>query len=168
VKEIVAVDQNWGIGCDGKLLRRISGDMARFREMTLHKVVVMGRATFLSLPKQEPLKDRVNIVISRNPGFTKEGVTVCRSLDELSGELKQYNTDDVFIIGGGSVYALLLSYCTESYVTKIDNTYPADTYYPNLDEVNGWKLISESEPMVDKDIEFHYTVYKNESPERYA
>ena len=168
MKEIVAVDPNWGIGCGGKLLRRIPGDMARFRKMTLHKVVVMGRATFLSLPKQEPLADRVNIVLSRNPDFVNDKVTVCRSPAELFMELKQYDTDDVFVIGGGAVYALLLPYCREAYVTKINNAYPADTYYPNLDERDGWKLVSVSEPITDKDIEFRYTVYENESPKTYG
>lgn len=167
MKEIVAVDKNWGIGCDGNLLQRIPEDMARFRQLTLHKVVVMGRATFESLPKQEPLADRVNIVLSRNPDFVNDRVTVCRGLDELFKELKQYDTDDVFVIGGGAVYALLLPYCTEAYVTKIDNTYPADTYFVNLDEENGWKLVSESGPMDYRDIGFRYTVYENEEPKRY-
>jgi len=167
MKAIVAVDQNWGIGCDGKLLRRIPVDMARFTQLTLHKVVVMGRATLESLPKQKPLKDRVNIVLTKNPEYVNDKVTVCRSLDELFAEIKQYDTDDVFVIGGGAVYALLLPYCAEAYVTKINNTYPADTYFVNLDEEDGWTLVSESEPMVDKDIEFRYTVYENEEPKRY-
>jgi dihydrofolate reductase len=164
MKEIVAVDQNWGIGYGGKLLKPIPGDMARFRKMTLHKVVVMGRETFESLPKREPLKDRVNIVLSRNPDYRNDRVTVCRSLDELFGELKKYDTDDVFVIGGGAVYALLLPYCTEAYVTKIENAYPADTYFPKLDEADGWRLVSEQEPMGYQDIEYRYTLYANGSP----
>ena len=164
MKEIVAVDQNWGIGCGGKLLKRIPEDMARFRRMTLHKVVVMGRETFESLPKREPLKDRINIVLSRNPGYVNDGVTVCRNLDELFQALTHYDPDDVFVIGGGAVYALLLPYCTEAYVTKIENAYPADTYFPKLDEADGWRLVSVSEPMGYQDIEYRYAVYANESP----
>lgn len=168
MKEIVAVDQNWGIGCGGKLLTRIPEDLARFKEMTLHKVVVMGRATFESLPKQKPLADRVNIVLSQNPGFTSDGVTVCRSLDALFRALAPYDPDDVNIIGGGVVYAELLPYCTTAHVTRIDNAYPADTYYPNLDEASGWKLVSESEPMGYMGTKFHYTTYENESPKTYG
>ena len=167
MKEIVAVDRNWGIGCEGKLLQRIPEDMARFRKITLHKVVVMGRATFESLPKQKPLKDRVNIVLTRNQEYINDKVTVCRSLNELFAELKQYHTDDVFVIGGGAVYAELLPYCDGAYVTKIDNTYPADTYYPNLDEEDGWTLASESEPMEYGDIGFRYTVYTHQKPKKY-
>ena len=168
MRAIVAVDRNWGIGCGGKLLQRIPEDLARFKAMTLHKAVVMGRTTFLSLPGQKPLKDRVNIVLSRNPEFIREGVTVCRSTDALFQTLVPYDPGDVYVIGGGAVYAALLPYCTESYVTKIDNAYPADTHYPNLDEASGWRLVSESGPMDYMDIEFRYTTYKNESPKAYG
>ena len=164
MKAIVAVDQNWGIGYEGDMLTRIPADLARFKKMTLHKAVVMGRATFLSLPKQEPLTDRVNIVLSRNPDFTDAGVTVCPSLDALLRELKQYDTNDVFVIGGGAVYAQLLPYCTAAYVTKIGKTYPADTYFVDLDGEDGWRLVSQSEPMDYQGIGFRYTLYENQSP----
>lgn len=168
MKEIVAVDRNWGIGHEGKLLKRIPEDMARFRKMTLNKVVIMGRATFASLPKQEPLADRVNIVLSGNPDFVNEKVTVCRSLDDLFETLAPYNPDDVYVIGGGRVYAELLPHCTEAYVTKIDSSYPADTHYPNLDDADGWELAWESEKRSCQDIDFHYTVYENQSPKPYG
>jgi len=121
MKAIVAVDSNWGIGFRGNLLQRIPGDMKFFKQMTLNKVVIMGRETFESLPGKEPLKDRVNIVLSKNECFNNEKVTICRTLNELFCELEKYNSDEVFLIGGESIYTQLLPYCKEAYVTSIEN-----------------------------------------------
>ncbi|MDQ2088095.1 dihydrofolate reductase [Herbivorax sp. ANBcel31] len=159
MKAIVAVDLNWGIGYKGNLLKRISPDMKRFKEITINKVVVMGRKTFESLPKKEPLKDRVNIVLSKSGSINHEKVIVCRSLNQLFNELLKYNTDNVFLMGGESVYELLLPYCTEAYVTKIKNTYTADKYFVNLDENDSWKLIDKSDLQIYDDVEFYYTKY---------
>ncbi len=144
MKAIAAVDLNWGIGYRGNLLKRIPDDMKFFKQMTLGKVVIMGRETFESLPGQEPLKDRVNIVLSKNGHFKNEKVTLCRSLDELYSELEKYDTDDVFVVGGESVYSQLLASCTEAYVTKIEEKYVADKYFVNLDKNKAWKLVSAS------------------------
>lgn len=144
MKAIAAVDLNWGIGYKGNLLKRIPDDMKFFKQMTLGKVVVMGRETFESLPGQEPLKDRVNIVLSKNEHFNNEKVTLCRSLDELYSELEKYDTDDVFVVGGESVYSQLLASCTEAYVTKIEKKYVADKYFANLDKNKAWQLVSSS------------------------
>jgi dihydrofolate reductase len=133
--------------------------MKYFKQVTLGKVVVMGRETFESLPGKEPLKDRVNIVLSRNKSFTDKNVTICSSLEELFDELKKYNSDDVFAIGGESIYTLLLPYCTEAYVTKIENTYPADKYFTNLDKEEEWKLVSKSDLQVYKDIRYMFAKY---------
>jgi dihydrofolate reductase len=91
MKAIVAVDQNWGIGCKGKLLVSIPADMKFFRSTTLGKVVVMGRKTLESFPNGAPLKDRVNIVLTKNTNFEKQGVVVVHSVEELHEELKKYN-----------------------------------------------------------------------------
>ncbi len=160
MKAIVSVDLNWGIGCGGKLLQRIPEDMKFFKQMTLGKVVVMGRETFESLPKKEPLKDRVNIVLSRNESFINEKVTICRSLEELFDELNKYNSDDVFVIGGEAVYAELLPYCSEAYVTKFENIYEADKHFVNLEKESAWKLVSESEFREYNDIKFRYLKYE--------
>jgi dihydrofolate reductase len=142
MKAIAAVDLNWGIGYRGNLLERIPEDMKFFKQMTLGKVVIMGRKTFESLPGKEPLKDRVNIVLSKNKGFNNQKVTICRTLDELFCELEKYNSDEVFLIGGESVYAQLLSFCTDAYVTRIENKYPADKHFIDLDKSKAWKLES--------------------------
>ena len=159
MKSIVAVDLNWGIGYKGNLLLRIPEDMKFFKQMTLGKVVVMGRETFESLPGKEPLKDRINIVLSKSKSFINEKVTICRSLDELFHELKKFDSDDVFVIGGESIFSQLLQYCTEAYVTKIENTFIEDKYFYNLDKEDEWKLVSSSEPRTYKDIEFRFTRY---------
>ncbi|OPZ91571.1 MAG: Dihydrofolate reductase [Firmicutes bacterium ADurb.Bin419] len=161
MKAIVAVDLNWGIGCKGNLLQRIPEDMKSFKQMTLGKVVVMGRETFESLPGKEPLKDRINIVLSKEKKFTNEMLTICRSLEELAQELKKYNSDDVFVIGGESVYTRLLPYCSEAYVTKINKSYIADKYFCNLDEEQTWETVSTGTLQTYKDIQFKFVKYLN-------
>ncbi|NLI56949.1 MAG: dihydrofolate reductase [Clostridium sp.] len=159
MKAIVAVDLNWGIGYKGNLLKSIPPDLKRFKELTINKVVVMGRETFESLPKKQPLKDRVNIVLSKSGLISDERVVVCSCLNQLFNELLKYNTDDVFVIGGESVYSQLLPYCTEAYITKIQNTYTADRHFINLDESESWELVYKSDLHTYDDVEFYYTKY---------
>lgn len=161
MKAIVAVDLNWGIGCRGNLLQWIPEDMKFFKQMTLGKIVIMGRETFESLPGKEPLKDRVNIVLSTNECFKNEKIIICRSLDQLLEKIKMYNLDDVFVIGGESVYAQLLPYCTEAYVTKIANQYVADKYFINLDQEETWELVSTSESKSHNEIQYSFLKYVN-------
>jgi dihydrofolate reductase len=161
MKIIVAVDLNWGIGYRGELLQRIPEDMKFFKQMTLGKVVIMGRETFESLPGQEPLKDRINIVLSKNEAFNNEKVILCRSLDELFREIRKYNFDDVFVIGGESIYSQLLPFCTEAYVTKIENRYKADKYFVNLDESPTWTMESSGDLQTYQGIQFRFTKYVN-------
>lgn len=142
-------------------MQRIPEDMRFFKAMTLGKVVVMGRETFESLPGQEPLIDRVNIVLSRNVSFQNDKVIICRSLEELFQELRKYDEEDIFIIGGEQIYEQLLPYCTEAHVTRIENTYPADKYFINLDKDESWKLVFEGETLIYKDIQYKHTKYMN-------
>lgn len=160
MKAIVAVDQNWGIGYQGNLLQRIPGDMKYFREKTIGKIVVMGRETFESFPGQEPLKDRINIVLTRNKNYQNDKVTICHSLEDLFWELQKYDPENIFVIGGESVYTQLLPYCTEAFVTKIENIYPADKYFNNLDKEQSWKLIDISEEQIFGDISYRFLTYK--------
>jgi dihydrofolate reductase len=161
MKAIVAVDLNWGIGYKGNLLQRIPEDMQFFKQMTLGKIVVMGRETFESLPGKEPLKERVNIVLTRNKSFKNEKVTICSSEEELVHEVKKYNSDDVFVIGGASIYDQLLPYCSEAYVTKIEDTYTADKYFVNLDKADGWEVASSSDLKTYKAITYKFVKYVN-------
>jgi len=160
VNLIVAVTADWGIGCENRLLYRISEDMRRFKEMTIGKVVVMGHNTFKSLPDGLPLPERANIMLSANPGLCIPGVTVCESVAKLHDVLESYATEDVFVIGGESVYVQLLNSCENAYITKIERTPMADTFFPNLDELPGWWLAEESETKVSKTgIQFRFCEY---------
>jgi len=165
MKAILSADLNWGIGYKGKLLQRVPEDMKFFRRMTTGKVVVMGRETFESLPGRQPLKDRVNIVLSKKGNFDNEGLIVARSLDELFKLLDNYSSDDVFVIGGQSVYTQLLPYCTEIYVTRFEKAFEADRFFPDLDRLDNWELVSESDPCIYNEMVFKFLKYINKTPE---
>lgn len=138
MKLIVAVSKNWGIGRDNSLLFNLKEDMRHFKKMTTGKVVVMGRNTYLSLPAR-PLKDRINIVLSRN-ALMEDCITV-RDLDELFDIIGQFDGDDVFVIGGASVYKMLLPYCDTAFITKVDAEAIADAYIENLDLLPEWECV---------------------------
>jgi len=163
MKAILSADLNWGIGCGGKLLQRVPEDMKFFRRMTDGKVVVMGRETFESLPGKQPLKDRINIVLSRSAVFDDDRLILCRSLEELKNELKKYDSDDIFIIGGESVYTQLLPYCTEVFVTRFEKEFTADRHFPDLDKMANWELAEQSEQYFYNDLGFRFLRYANKS-----
>ena len=157
---IVAADRNWGIGKNNSLLVQIPRDQKIFREMTTGKVVVMGRKTLESLPQKQPLANRTNIVLSENPKFKIKGAIVVHSMDELMEELKKYDDDDIYIVGGESVYRQLLPYCNTAHVTKIDYTYEADAHFPNLDELQEWHITADSEEQTYFDLEYVFLKYE--------
>ncbi len=157
---IVNADRNWGIGKDNKLLVRIPADMKYFREMTTGNVIVMGRKTLESFPGGQPLKDRVNIVLSRNDSYHVKGAVVVHSEEELMEELKKYPDMEIYIIGGESVYRQFLDRCATAYVTKVDQAYEADSYFPNLEKESGWVLTGESEEQTYFDVEYRFLRYE--------
>lgn len=159
---IVAVDKNWGIGCQNKLLVSIPEDMKFFRRETNGKVVVMGRKTLESFPNGLPLKNRTNIVLTRNPNYKVKGAVVLHSVEEVLEELKQYPTEDVYVIGGDSIYRELLPYCDVAHVTRIDHAYEADAFFPNIEEMPEWKLTGESEEKTYFDLEFVFCRYERQ------
>lgn len=156
---IVAVDGNWAIGNNGDLLCKNPIDMKFFKETTTGKVVIMGRKTLESFPKQKPLPNRTNIVLSRNNEI--DGCIVVNSIDELLIKVKNYDDDDLFVIGGGQIYKELLPYCKKAYVTKMKNIFEADTYFPNLDELDDWEMVDKSEDFKYENIEFNFFIYEN-------
>ncbi|MCK5811358.1 MAG: dihydrofolate reductase [Clostridiales bacterium] len=137
---IVAVDKNWGIGAKNNMPWYIPEDMKFFKNMTINKTVVMGRITFLSFPKQLPLKNRHNIILTRDENFKVNGATTVNGVLTLIELVKELPSEDVFIIGGQSIYQTFEKYCKKAYITKIDNTYKVDTYFPNLDLLDHWKI----------------------------
>ena len=160
---IAAADENWAIGKDGGLLAHLPGDMKFFRETTREKVVVMGRKTLESFPGKKPLKNRINIVLTRNPDYAPEGVTICGSVKEALELLTQYNSEDIFIIGGGTVYRAFLPYCRKAYITHIFHTFSADTVFPNLDQEPGWKLTKVLGKGEDNGIRYEFCLYEQQN-----
>jgi len=157
---IVAVDKNWAIGKENKLLVSIPQDMKFFRETTMGKVVVMGRKTLESFPGGQPLKKRTNIVITRDKNYSVKDAIVVHSVEEALEELKQYPTEDVYVIGGDSIYRQMLPYCDIAHVTKINHAYEADTYFPNLDEKEEWLVTGVSDEQTYFDLEYEFVRYE--------
>lgn len=165
MKMIVSVDKNWGIGRENRLLLRISEDLKRFKEKTTGNIIVMGRKTLESFPGGNPLKDRINIVLSKNKAYKKEGAIVLGSVSEVLEKVKEFPEKEVFIVGGGKIYTEFLPFCTEALITKIDFAFDADTFIESLDENSDWQLLSKSRQFFEGEIPFCYLDYvkKNKS-----
>lgn len=157
---MAAVDNNWAIGFQNSLLVRIPRDQQMFREMTEGKVLVIGRKTLETFPQKQPLKKRINIILSRDRNYTVKDGIVVHSMEELFEELKKYDTNDVYVAGGASVYEQLLPCCDTAHITKVDYTYQADAYFPRLDKMEDWKLTEESEEQTYFDLEYYFQKYE--------
>ena len=153
---IAAVDKNWAIGRNNKLLVSIPDDMKFFRETTTGKVVVMGRKTLESFPGKKPLKNRVNIVLTADQNYQVDGAVIVHDLDELHEALKKYPSEDIYVIGGESIYRQLLDECDVAHITKIDFAYEADAWFPNLDEKEEWVVTADSEEQTYFDLEYYF------------
>lgn len=160
MKLIVAVDKNWAIGYRNELLVSIPADMRFFKDQTTGKVVVMGKNTLESFPGGKALKNRVNIVIALEKSYKAPDAIVVNSIEDAIAEASKYDTDDVYVIGGASIYKQMLQFCDTAYVTKIDHAYVADTYFPNLDEDESWQMTEISEEQTYYDLEYRFTKYE--------
>ena len=160
MKAIVAVDKNWGIGCKGNLLVDLSDDLAHFKKHTMGHVVIMGRGTYESLPGRKPLPGRTNIILSRKKDLEVEGFTVCHSTREFFETLHEHRDREIFVIGGEGIYLILLPFCNEIHVTKIDHAFEADKHFPNLDEMPEWVLAEEGEMKEENGIRYQFVVYR--------
>ena len=157
---IVAVDKNWGIGNKGELLVSIPQDKKFFQEMTMGGVVLGGRKTMESLPGGTTLKGRTNIILTRKAEYRYSDAIIVHSMPEALEELKKYEDEKIYIIGGEKVYRQFLPYCNRAYVTKIDYCYEADTFFPNLDEDVQWVMTHDSEEQTYYDLEYYFTQYQ--------
>ena len=159
---IVAVDANWAIGRDNDLLFSLPADMKRFRSLTMDGTVILGRRTLDSFPGGKPLPKRRNIVITRNPEFTREGAEVVSSPEAALALTVGTEPEKLWVIGGGSVYTALLSQCSRVYVTKVDAVAEgADTFFPNLDNLPGWEVEAVSEPIEENGLTYRFVDYVN-------
>ena len=161
---IVAVDNNWAIGNKGDLLVSIPEDHKFFRQTTMGNVVVLGRKTLAGFPNGLPLAGRDNIILSTDPNYTVRGGTVVHSKEELFEELKKYEDKEIFVIGGGQIYEMLLPYCKYAHVTKINYEYAAGTHCPKRDELENWEMIADSDEHTYFDLEFYFHKYENKNP----
>ena len=164
MKAILHADRNWGIGKKNDLMFRLPKDMKFFRSTTLGKVVVMGSNTLLSFPEGKPLKKRTNIVLW--PGGDKEraerdGFVMAERLPLLFDEIRKYDSDDVFVIGGAMMYRTMLPYCSEVLLTKVDADGGAEAFFENLDALDNWKEVSSSLPEEDNGYTIRFTLYRN-------
>ncbi len=162
---IGAVDKNWAIGKDGQLLVSIPSDMKLFRELTLNKIVVTGRKTMETFQNGNPLMNRINIVLSKNKDLKIKNAIVVNSVEEVLKKIQElscqgYTSDDVFVIGGESIYKQMEKYCNQAYITKIYHQYEADAYFPDLDESKEWQLVEQSEEQTYFDIEYTFLKYR--------
>ncbi|MQN02340.1 MAG: dihydrofolate reductase [Lachnospiraceae bacterium] len=161
MKAIAAVDKNWGIGYQGRLLTSIPNDMQLFKNETTGNVVVMGRKTLESFPGRRPLPHRTNIVLTTFPDYKSGNAIIVPNLNELFETLKDYDSDKIYVIGGESIYRQLLPYCDKALITKIDMEYDADAFFPNLDKEDNWKMTGESEEQTYFDLCYTFTQYTN-------
>lgn len=160
--EILNCDSQWGIGKKNGLLFRLPKDMAFFKEKTMGHVVAMGENTLLSFPKSSPLKGRTNVVLSKDTAHNYEGVVNVHDFDEFLAKIKEsLQYDDVFVIGGASIYRQLLPYCDEVLLTKVQEDGGAEVFFENLDSKKEWILASSSPFEEDNGHRISFCLYRN-------
>ncbi len=157
---IAAVDNRWAIGNKNDLLVRIPNDQRHFRDETMGKVIVLGHRTLETFPQGLPLQGRRNIILSQDRELRVKNAVVAHSLEELRDTLQPYDSGDIYIVGGESVYRQMLPYCDVVHITKIDRTYEADRYFPNLDEMPQWRITQDSEEQTYFDLEYVFLKYE--------
>jgi dihydrofolate reductase len=174
---VVAVDRNWGIGYKGDLLARIKADLKNFAVLTRERAVVLGSNTLATFPGGRVLKGRKNIVLNPDPDYAPEGACVAHSIEEAVKKAEEYGSENVWVIGGMSIYRQMLPYCDKAFVTRIDADFKKDAYFPDLDSDSRWKLIFEgakresesgdilgelNDGTVPEKVEYRFTVYAAE------
>ncbi len=162
----VTADANWGIGQNDKLLIQIPRCQKMFMEETKGKVLVMGRKTLSTFPQGLPLAGRTNIVLSGNEQLFIKGAQVVHSIEELMEVLSQYETEDVFVVGGESVFQQLLPYCKVAHVVKLDHAYSANKHFVNLDEDEDWQQTADSDELTYFDIAYEFLKYERKNGEK--
>jgi dihydrofolate reductase len=163
IRIILHVDKEWGIGKRNGLMFNLPKDMAFFRNTTKGHIVVMGENTLLSFPGSKPLKNRTNIVLSADPTHEYEGCINLHTMDDLHKKMRDIyeSGEDIYVIGGASIYRALLPYVDDALVTKVDAVGGADVFFPNLDRDPSFEMVEESEPQLDNGIPIRFCTYRN-------
>ena len=160
---IVCVDNNWAIGHKGDQHIAIPDDRKFFQKVTMGHAIVVGRKTLATFPNGLPLKGRENIILTTDRNFKAKDATVVHDFDELKAAIKAVEASgrDVYCVGGGKVYEMLVPYCRYAHVTKVNYSYEADTFFPNLDKVDNWKVVDDSDEQTYFSIEYYFYKYEN-------
>lgn len=159
---IALVDCNFGIGKGGKQTVSIKDDLRRFAELTKGHTIIVGRKTLATFPGGRPLKERENIILTHDRGFSAEGARTVTSLRRLLA----IAPDDAFVVGGASVYQQLFQYCTTAYLTEVRGVYPADAYFPRIDWLPNWELVDRSSMLENEQYRYQYCTYRNTTPRK--
>ncbi len=157
---IALADRNWGIGYRGKRQVTIPQDQKYFHQLTTGKVLVMGRRTLESLPNGLAPAGRTSIVLSRRPGLQVRHALVVSSAGDALAELQNYESEDIYVIGGESIFKTFLTYCDTAYITKIDRAFESDAYLENLDASGEWKIAAGSDEQTYFNLEFRFLRYE--------
>ena len=155
---IVAIANNNVIGKDNKLIWHLPEDLKRFKRITSGKTIIMGRKTFDSLGRILPNRKHVILTNDKNFKIDNENVKIINRVDELEGYIN--DKEEHFVIGGATIYNLLLPYCNKLYITKINYDFEGDTYFPLINEEN-WEITLEEQGIRDKNnvYDFCYLTY---------
>ena len=165
---VVNVTQDWGIGRENQLLVSLPGDLRRFRQLTIGKTVILGRRTLATFPGGRPLPGRENFILSRDPAFQVPGARVFSDLPALLQAARALPDGSLCVIGGASVYAALLDYCSMAYVTKTFLSPPADRFFPDLDALTQWSVVERSPLQEENGVTYQYINYQNAAPKLLA
>lgn len=159
---ILSADKKWGIGKRNGLLFSLPMDMKFFRTTTSGHVVAMGENTLLSFPGSKPLKNRTHIVLSADPTHNYDGVINVHSFEEFLNTIKDFSLkEDVYIIGGASIYNQMIPYVDKVLLTKVDEDGGAEVFFHNLDKDSDFECVEESETFDDNGHNIKFTTYVN-------
>jgi dihydrofolate reductase len=155
---IVAVSEDWGIGKNNELLWHISEDLKRFKRLTTGNTVIMGKKTWESLPRK-PLPGRKNIVLTDDPIEKITDAVTAYSIEDALAKCEK--TEEIFIMGGGSIYRQFMLIADRLYITHVHRKTPADIYFPEID-LKIWKTTEKEEFAVSETnpIPYTYTIYE--------
>lgn len=163
----VVADRRWAFGRNGGLLFSLSADLERFHSLTRNGTVIMGPERLVFFTGGAPLPDRRNIVVTREPSALPEGAEGVSSPEKALALAGGPEAENLWIIGGGSIYAALLSRCSRVYLTRVETRVEeSDTFFPNLDKLPNWEVAAEGELMEEDGLKFRFFEYVNTKPER--
>ena len=173
VVAVIDKDGKWAIGNKGELLVRNKYDLEHFKSLTIGKTVVYGRKTLETFPRQQPLKERTNLVLTHDKDYVVDGATIVHSLKELDRFIKRkaslktkekrISPDDIYLIGGASLYNQLYDKCKYAFVTHFESTgkEEADAFFPNLAEMPNWEIVEKTPPVTYDGVTMRFVTYRN-------